>query len=330
MMWSPDLKLAGRSLRTALRAASAMLQPLPAPAVLQSRPGHLQRIPGFGANPGGLSMLAYVPPALPAASPVVVLLHGCGQDSARFAEDGGWVSLADRLGLALILPEQSDANNRYRCFNWFRPAHAARGRGEAQSIRSMTATAVRRLRADTRRIYVVGLSAGAAMTAVMLASYPDVFTAGAAVAGLPVGAANGSASALARMTHAGPEEWTAEDWADQARHVGPRGYRGDWPRLSIWHGQLDPVVDPANSDLMAQQWRALHGLAHAPARASEHLGLRHLAWGDGRHPAVELWMLPTLRHGYPTDKEGDPAAYVLPAGISATAEIARFWGLTRR
>jgi poly(hydroxyalkanoate) depolymerase family esterase len=329
MLWSPELKLAGRSLRTALRAASAMLQPLPAPAVLESRPGDLQRIAAFGANPGGLSMLAYVPPALPPASPVVVLLHGCGQDPARFAEEGGWVSLADRLGLALILPEQSDANNRYRCFNWFRPVQAMRGQGEAQSIRSMTATAVRRLHADRRHIYVAGLSAGAAMTAVMLASYPDVFAAGAAVAGLPVGAASGGASALARMARAGPEGRTAEEWADQARHVGPRGYRGDWPRLSIWHGQLDPVVDPANGDLMAQQWRALHGLAQAPATASEHLGLRHLAWGNRRHPAVELRMLTTLRHGYPTDMEGDPAAYILPAGISATNEIARFWALTR-
>jgi poly(hydroxyalkanoate) depolymerase family esterase len=329
MLWSPDLKLAGRSLRTVLRAASGMLQPLPAPAVLESRPDDLQHIAAFGANPGGLSMLAYVPPTLPATSPIVVLLHGCGQDIARFAEDGGWVSLADRLGLALLLPEQSDTNNRYRCFNWFRPVHAARGRGEAQSIRSMTATAVRRLRADPRRIYVAGLSAGAAMTTVMLASYPDVFAAGAAVAGLPVGAANGGAAALARMARAGPEGRTTEDWADLARHVGPRGYSGDWPRLSIWHGQLDPVVDPANSDLIAQQWRALHGLEHAPATASEHLGLRHFAWGDGRHPAVELWMLPTLRHGYPTDMEGDPAAYILPAGISATNEIARFWGLTK-
>src|SRR2546429_1098854 len=42
---------------------------------------------------------------------------------------------------------------------------------------------------DRRRIFVTGLAAGGAMTLAMLATYPDVFAAGAVIAGLPYGGA---------------------------------------------------------------------------------------------------------------------------------------------
>jgi feruloyl esterase len=39
----------------------------------------LVEIDGFGTNPGALRMFAFVPEALPRASALVVVLHGCGQ-----------------------------------------------------------------------------------------------------------------------------------------------------------------------------------------------------------------------------------------------------------
>ena len=42
---------------------------------------------------------------------------------------------------------------------------------------------------DAKRVYVTGLSAGGAMTSVMLATYPEVFAGGGIVAGLPYGCA---------------------------------------------------------------------------------------------------------------------------------------------
>src|SRR5271166_3115046 len=133
MKWSRELRSTGRGLRTALRAASAIIAPPAAHGAVPrgiavSGAGELIAIPDFGANPGGLAMLAYRPSGLAAGAPLVVLLHGCGQDAAAFAAQGGWIALADRLGVALVLPTQSADNNRQGCFNWFRPDQVARGR----------------------------------------------------------------------------------------------------------------------------------------------------------------------------------------------------------
>ncbi len=337
MKWSRDLRTARRGLRTAMRAASAMIAPSAARDIVRhdvarrsiaaSAVGELIVVPDFAADPAGLSMLAYRPSGLTAGAPLVVLLHGCGQDPAAFAAEAGWMALADSVGLGLVLPTQSLENNRQGCFNWFRPAQVGRGLGEAQSIRAMVAEAVRRFGSDQHAVYVVGLSAGGAMAAALLAAYPDVFAAGASVAGLPVGAASGVASALTRMAQAGPDGRSPEDWADQVRRAAPAGYPGPWPRLSLWHGGLDTVVDPANAPLFALQWRTVHGLAEAPSVITQHGLARRELWGSAGRPLVELWTIPAMAHGYPVAAAGVPSSAALPVGISATHRIAEFWGL---
>jgi poly(3-hydroxybutyrate) depolymerase len=51
------------------------------------------------------------------------------------------------------------------------------------SIKQMVDYALSSYGLNPARVYVTGLSAGGAMTAVMLATYPDVFAAGSVVAG---------------------------------------------------------------------------------------------------------------------------------------------------
>jgi poly(hydroxyalkanoate) depolymerase family esterase len=291
-------------------------------------PGEAVEIHGFGSNPGKLAMLVHAPSVAPApGGPLVVLLHGCGQGAVRFAADSGWVALADRLGFPLLLPEQAQHNNQGRCFNWFRPGHVGRDQGEAASIRQMVDDAVRRYACDERRVFIVGLSAGGAMTAAMLAAYPDVFAAGAAVAGLPVGAATGPAQALGRMSRAGPERSPAE-WADQVRAAAPAGYSGPWPRLSVWTGEADQVVDPANARLLVEQWSELHGHGAPSWSEADVAPARREVWGPVDRPGVELWTVPGLAHGYPIDgTAGHASTYVPDVGLSATARIARFWGI---
>jgi poly(hydroxyalkanoate) depolymerase family esterase len=178
------------------------------------------------------------------------------------------------------------------------------------SIHQMVETAVEHLGADPKRVFVAGLSAGGAMTAALLAAYPDVFAAGAVVAGLPVGAAKSTTEALARMAEAGPAR-SREAWALEARGAAPAGYGGPWPRVSIWHGAADDVVDPGNARLLADQWSALHDLDSGTA-ATMASGKRRTIWGPVDRPAVELWMLPDLPHTW-------------PAG--AVDRVARFWGV---
>jgi poly(hydroxyalkanoate) depolymerase family esterase len=307
MRWSRELRIARRSLRTAIKAASAgaaaraklpvSLRSPPWPTPALSPPG-LVEIPRFGSNPGRLSMLTQpTEPPIP-HQPLIVLLHGCGQPAARFARDTGWADLADRLRIPLVLPEQSGENNRARCFNWFLPAHSSRGRGEALSIREMVAAATERFDSDPTRVFVVGLSAGGAMAAALLAAYPDVFAGGAVVAGLPVGAARNMTEALRRMAEAVPDRSPAV-WAEQVRQAAPIGYPGPWPKLSIWRGGADTVVDPANSGLLAAQWSALHGLDATATETMELLGMRRDRWDAAGETVLEQWSLPGVGHEWP-------------------------------
>ncbi len=322
MDWSDGLGALRRGLGIATRVVAARLREhgRAVPAMSRSEPGRFDVLPEFGANPGRLSLRIYLPamPVRPDA-PLIVLLHGCGQDAATFATETGWTALADQLGVPLLLPEQQEANNRGRCFQWFQPDEIRRGHGEAASIAAMVSAAASRFASDRSRVFVAGLSAGGAMAAAMLAAYPDVFAAGAVFAGLPVGAATSMVQALARMAHGGPNISPA-DWAERARRLAPSGYAGPWPRMSVWHGEADQIVVPDNGRRLAAQWRALHGLPEAPTRETPH----HRAWGD----AVELWTLPWLGHAWALGTgEGRPSQFAVPGPVSAAGEIARFWRL---
>jgi poly(hydroxyalkanoate) depolymerase family esterase len=315
MKWSRELRTARRGLRTALKAASAITTAnvrtaVSWPTAIPTPTDGLVQIPDFGSNPGKLAMFAYLPPSLASDAPLIVLLHGCGQTAATFAADTGWITLADRLGIPLLLPEQSGENNRGRCFNWFQPHHVRHGLGEGQSIREMVTTAIERFDCDPNRVFMAGLSAGGAMTAALMAAYPDVFAAGAVVAGLPVGAASSTTEALSRMAEAGPAR-SREDWAEQVRRAAPTGFAGPWPRVSIWQGSSDDVVDPGNARMLADQWSAIQG-AGAGTTTVLAKGKTRTIWGPVERPAVELWMLPDLPHRWPD---------------GAVDQVARFWGL---
>ena len=128
------------------------------------RPTRLRELTGFGANPGNLRMFAYAPEHMPPNAPLVIALHGCTQTSDEYDHGTGWSSLADSLGFAVVYPQQQPANNPKNCFSWFLPGDIARGHGEALSIREMVEHAIATFAADRRKVFVTGLSAGAAGT----------------------------------------------------------------------------------------------------------------------------------------------------------------------
>jgi poly(hydroxyalkanoate) depolymerase family esterase len=283
----------------------------------------------FGSNPGALRGWSHVPETLKPDAALVVVLHGCTQTAAGYDHGSGWSQLADELGFALLFAEQQRGNNPNLCFNWFAPEDARRDGGEALSIRQMVAAMVAAHPIDPGRIFVTGLSAGGAMTSVMLATYPEVFAGGAVVAGLPFACARSVPEAFDRMRGHGLP--AAEVLAASVRAASP--HSGPWPRLSVWHGGGDKTVSPVNARAVIDQWRALHDLPHAPSHEEMVDGYPHRLWIDADGVAViEEYSIPGMGHGTPLSTLGEHGCgvagpYMLETGISSTRHIARFWGL---
>jgi poly(hydroxyalkanoate) depolymerase family esterase len=293
---------------------------------------HLTEIAGFGANPGQLRMLAYVPEALRPGAPLVVVLHGCKQDAAGYGGNSGWTTLAERLGFAVLLPEQRATNNPNLCFNWFLPEDTRRGGGEAASIHGMIQRMTADHDLDRGRVFVTGLSAGGAMTAVMLAAYPETFAGGAILAGLPYGVACNVQEALDAMFQGG--ERPAEEWGDKVRSASR--HKGPWPRLSIWHGSADATVRLSNAGEIEKQWSNVHNVPLSAAETQRVDGHTRRVWLNGAgEPVMESYLVAGMAHGTPiaaalgADGGGTAAPFILEAGIASTLRIAEFWGLAQ-
>ena len=250
------------------------------------------------------------------------MLHGCKQRAADFARDAGWLALADDAKVALLLPEQRGlpwyfhdvfvsplvvaswgANNQNGCFNSFLPQNNVRDRGEALSIRQMIDTMIGRHSIDRSRVFIAGFSAGGAMTAVMLAAYPELFAGGAIVAGVPYRCADDVMEAL-RCISPGVDHSAAE-WRRKVA-AGERKF----PAVSIWQGDADTRVVPANQRELVEQWTALHGLAERPGRTETGAGVTRTIFADNAGVTrVESVLVQGLKHAFPIETGG-----ALPCG----------------
>lgn len=291
----------------------------------------LEEVTGFGANPGALRMFTFVPPHLQKPRALVVVLHGCGQTAASYDLGAGWSTLAKHYGFTLLMPEQQRVNNGNACFNWFNPEDMTRGSGEAQSIHEMIAHMAEAHRIDARRVFITGLSAGGGMTSVMLATYPEVFAAGAVIAGLPYGIASNLREALGGMFHSPARP--ARELGDLVRNASD--HRGPWPKISVWHGSADRTVNPGNANEIVKQWLDLHDLPEAPMAETNVDGYPRQAWwnSDGE-TLVESYAITDMAHGTPLgladndQRYGVEGAFLIEAGISSSYHIAKFFGLT--
>jgi len=290
----------------------------------------LQDVGALRDNPGNLHGRFYVPEGLDGPVPLVVVLHGCTQNAAVYDHGSGWSRLADRHGFALLFPEQKRANNSMLCFNWFSGDDNRRGRGEAASIANQIAAMGRAHPVDPNRVFVTGLSAGGAMATVMLATYPELFAAGAIVAGLAYGSASDVSEAFDRMNTSPRAD--GDELALKVRRASP--HQGPWPRIQVWHGSADRIVAPGNADAIVRQWTSLHRLDSEPSRIDSVAGYPRRLWsGPDGVPLVEEYTITGMAHGVPLDpgqsegESGQAGAHMLDVGLSSTDRIAAFFGI---
>ncbi|MCA1053030.1 PHB depolymerase family esterase [Priestia aryabhattai] len=199
----------------------------------------------------GRTYKLYVPSSYQggAALPLVVMLHGCTQDPDQFAAGTQMNALAETEKFFVLYPEQPSSANSNKCWNWFDTAHQSRGSGEPALIAGMVNQIKSSYSIDADQVFVGGLSAGAAMSVIMGATYPDIFAAISVGAGLEYKAATSVTGAYTAMSSGGPNPIQQGDLAYSAM--------GEHKRVVpviLFHGTADYTVAPINAHQILSQW----------------------------------------------------------------------------
>lgn len=270
---------------------------------------------------GARAYTLYVPPGRDPSAPMalVLMLHGCTQNPDDFATGTGMNALADKHGVLVAYPEQTRRDNGSNCWNWFRSEDQRRDAGEPSILAGIVADIAADHRVDRKRVYVTGLSAGAAMAVILGRTYPEVFAAVGAHSGLPYGAAKDMPGAFAAMQ--------GQTMANRDRSGGKAGARA-MPTI-VFHGDADRTVNWSNGKAIAQDitGSSSNGAAlSAESTPGNERGRRYTreSYADkSGTPVVELWSLNGGGHAW---SGGNPAgSHVDATGPDASAEMLRFF-----
>lgn len=297
-------------------------------------------------QPGGLTRgyWVYKPAGLKPGRPVVAFLHGCNQTAKQAAIATRFNALADREKFTVVYPEQVVAKdssaplvdgNGIGCWNWFLPDHQSRGAGEPAVLAGLVQHVTKSVRGDRKRVYVEGISAGADMSVILAATYPDVFAAVGALAGcsyrtcsdatgalthqamgprarvVPMFVENGSADVLNPVAQSAAltQSWLgAGDLADDGL---PNGSISREPATQVTFapgikqpGTGDPCIH--NNSFLCLG--GILGLQDYPVTVT--------TWKHRGRSIVELWVVHGLAHAQPHAPAGQP--YTDPLGPDVT------------
>ncbi|MES2858618.1 MAG: PHB depolymerase family esterase, partial [Pseudomonadota bacterium] len=250
--------------------------------------------------------------------PLLVMLHGCTQSPDDFAAGTRMNALADQHGLLVAYPAQSANANGSKCWNWFRPQDQSRGSGEPALIAGMTEQLLADVRADRSRVYVAGLSAGAAMAVVLGRTYPELYAAVGAHSGLPYAAAHDVGSALAAM----------KSGAQARRGAPPAAAHRRVPTI-VFHGDRDTTVSLANGALIVAQATGsvpaeVLETSQQAGTASGGRGYLRTEYRDASGKVlIEDWLVHGGGHAWMGGSTS--GSYTDPQGPDASAEMLRFF-----
>jgi poly(hydroxyalkanoate) depolymerase family esterase len=275
----------------------------------------------FSNGSGSRSYKLYIPSHQGSEpSPLIVMLHGCTQSADDFAAGTRMNFAAETRGCYVVYPEQPQAANASKCWNWFRSGDQARDNGEPALIAGITRQVMQEHRIDPRRIYVAGLSAGGAAAAIMGETYPDLYAAVGVHSGIACGAARDLPSAFAAMR--GQAGINGVNVARAGKTLTP---------TIVFHGDGDSTVHPSNAAKVIERATAGNLLTGTTVRKQTSSGqsYTHSVRRDaGGLPVLELWELHGAGHAW---SGGSPAgSFTNPNGPAATQEMLRFFLQHRR
>lgn len=282
----------------------------------------------FSNAAGSRNYKLYVPSSAAGAPPLIVMLHGCQQSPDDFAAGTQMNSWADRHGFLVLYPEQGQAGNASRCWNWFRKLHQRRDSGEPSILAGMSRDVAKQHRADPQQVFVAGLSAGAAMAVILGETYPEVFSAVGAHSGLARGVAHDVKSALGAMNgkHSQRNAMRSGSSANDGASVPTIVFHGDADAtVNVSNGLLivDHAIGPRDESVTDPSQEVQSGAAPGGRRYT-----RSVYMDSQGRPIVEKWIVHGGGHAW---SGGSPAGSFTDArGPDASAEMIRFFLAERR
>lgn len=300
----------------------------------------LEEVSDFGSNPGNLKMFVHVPEKKSAAArPLVVALHGCSQSAKEIARLSGWNKLADINDFIVLYPQQRLANNPSSCFDWFLERDVSKGSGESESVYQMIQKIRGDYAIDSTNIFITGLSAGAGMTVVLMATHPELFKAGAVFAGPAYKLLTDPASAL--QISNGKTKLTRDELIDRVKEQNP-DYKGKYPKMIIFQGTKDPIVHPNNAKYLVWQWSGLLNCDTVPAKSEQsfegHAEISRFEYQDKetQKPVMVFYQGKGIGHqlmvnpGDKDDEGGETGIFAVDKDFHATYQAALEFGLIKK
>lgn len=316
---------------------------LAAPATRAPDTPHRQTAPGqwlsgsFSNSAGTRAYKLYVPTGYRAGTPaaLVVMLHGCTQDPEQFANGTEMTSVGEANGFLVVFPDQPSGANQNKCWNWFEPAHQSRGAGEPSLIAGIVGRLKGEYTIDAGRVYVAGLSGGAAMAVIMGVTYPDVFDAVGVASGLEYKAATSTSSAFTAMGSAGGPNPATQGLAA----YNAMGSFRQKVRTIVFHGSSDFTVYPVNGHQVANQMQQTNDYVDDGADNNSVDSLpdqtltgtvsggrawtRYVYHDAQGQPLTEKWIVTSMGHAWSGGSSA--GSYTDPQGPKASAEMWRFF-----
>jgi poly(hydroxyalkanoate) depolymerase family esterase len=248
---------------------------------------------------------------------LIVMLHGGTQTPEDFAAGTRMNLIAEEQTCLVVYPVQPSHANPAKCWNWFRASDQRRDRGEPSLIAGITRQVMYDYSVDGQRVYVGGLSAGAAAAAVMGATYPDLYAAIGVHSGLACGAADDLISAFAAMRQGASASSEGLDIPEERQPFVP---------TIVFHGDRDHIVHPRNADhliscsLRTSKWQKKVDRGCVP---DGHSYTRTIHTDANGRAMLEQWCIHGAGHSW---SGGSPAgSYTDPRGPDAAREMLRFF-----